>query len=262
MSDLDIDVDAVKEQLKNIEVEVEIPEEKVEEKKYSPIEEMALKYRWDPNGDRTAEEFIALALEQFPEKSQKIKRMQKTLDHLVEHNKQQEQAAYERAMRDLTEQRNKALQVGDHATAQAIEQEAENLKPAVQIPPEFEDFLERHSEWFNSPKYEHRQMKKWFLAEDQVLTAFNLSHEDHVRELEEGLMKQFPEYFNKSPEVKQVSPVESGYGSNVAGKKGKRSFGISDLNDEQRRIANEFAFSGVMTKEEYIKQLVQSGVLK
>jgi len=256
MSDLEIDIEALKE------LTPETKEEIVEEKQYSPIEEMALKYKWNPEGEKSAEEFIALALEQFPEKSQKIKRMQRTLDDLVEHNKRQEQAAYERALKDINAQHEKALQMGDHVAAKALEQEAENLKPAEQIPPEFEDFLERHSEWFNSPKYEHRQMKKWFLAEDQVLTGFNLSHEQHVKELEEGLIKQFPDYFNKTPEIKQVSPVESGYGSNVAGKKGKRSFGVSDLNDEQRRIANEFAFSGVMTKEEYIKQLVQSGVLK
>lgn len=244
----------------NEELQNEQPNSNEEEKVLSGIEKLAADHGWNPEGEKTADEYIAFALENLPERGKQLKRMQKTMDSLIEHNKKQEQAAYERAKRELEEQRIEAIQRGDVATVHNIEREAQKLQPVQETHAAVVDFQERNSEWLQGTSAEDRKMQAFAFGMDNILMTEHLSPEDHMSRLEDMIKEQFPDYFGISAKVR--SPVESGVGSNVSKNKSKKNYTYNDLTEQQRKIAEEFEFYKIMTKEEYIKDLLKSGELK
>lgn len=240
-------------------IEVNV-EEIVEEKKPDTIEKLAKEHGWNPEGEKSADEYIEFALQNLPERGKQLKRMQKTMDALIDHNRKQEQIAYDKALKDLALQKHEAISRGDSASVQAIEQQAEQLKPVPVSSPAIIDFQERNADWLQSNSAEHKKMQAYTFGMDSILMAEKLSPEEHMEKLEEAVKEQFPDHFGIKHAVR--SPVEGGTGSNLATRNSKKTFSFSDLNEQQRKIAEEFEFYKIMTKEQYVKDLVKSGDLK
>lgn len=236
------------------------------EKHVSDVEKLASQYGWKPEGERTAEDFIAFALEKLPKRGKELEQMRNTIEQLKNHMTKQEEAAYQRALADLQNQRIEAIRQGDPELVAEIEQRQQQLKPNIELP-EVSAFKERHGEWINSPKFEHRQMKQWLEEQDRVLANYNLTPAQHMEELEDSLHKKFPDYFKEGVTKEVVSKsntVESGNLNNltteVTHKNKKYSF--NDLNDAQKQAARLFEQMKVMKVDDYIKDLVKSGELK
>ena len=141
-----------------------------------PIEALARSHGWNPEGEKTADEFIAFALENLPERGKQLKRMQKTMDALVQHNRNQEQLAYDRAVKDLTEQKAQAISRGDAAAVMQIEQQANELQPTITPEPAVEEFQERNSAWLFGTSEEDKQMQAYTFGMDSVLMREKLEH--------------------------------------------------------------------------------------
>ena len=252
--ELDVDIS-------NIHQEDEVlTKEDLAEPAKNSVEELARSHGWNPEGEKTADEFIAFALDNLPERGKQLKRMQKTMDALVQHNRNQEQIAYDRAVRDLTAQKEQAISRGDVDAVRHIEQQTNELKPVTEISPAIADFQDKHSEWLFGTSAEDKQMQAYTFGMDSILMKENLSPEDHMDRLEEAVKEHFPDRFGIKPSVR--SPVESSVGSNVSNRTHKKTFGVNDLSAQQRQIAEEFEFYKIMTKEQYVKDLVKSGELK
>lgn len=264
--------------------ELELNEEQLEEEnkgkdfredesEMSSTEKLATKYGWNPDGKKSAEEYIEFALEKFPKrgealviqnkklesKDNELSEVKSMLNELSSHMEKQKQMAYQQAMKDMEKQRQAALAQGDVRRLDELEQEKQRLQPP---PAAVQDFQKRHASWLNDSSYECRQMQKWLLAEDKELAGYNLGPDRHVEEIEKSLKKQFPNYFTPKDEYAKMSAVDSDNESGVSGKKSKKTFTFNDLNDVQKSMAKYLESRGQMKTTEYIKQLAEMGDLK
>jgi len=180
----------------------------------------------------------------------------------------QEQIAYEKALKDLESQRNNAIRSGDINLVQEIDKSKESL--ATQFndipflddkePEAVHDFKERHSSWMNGTSYEEMNMQQWLLQRDNALASKNLPPEEHMRVLEEHLYKQFPDFFKRNNQEPDQY-VESGSYDVDTSKQVNKKVGFRDLSQSQKQIAKDFERMGVMSVDEYIKQLSALGEL-
>lgn len=264
------EIKEVEEQLKleGINNEPEITrEEKTsqEEKVLTAFEQEQMEKGWNPEGTKSAEEW-ARAEPLFSEiklRGKEIKQLKRTIDELKEHMNKQKELAYKQALADLQTQRNAAIARGDADLVNRIDEETANMAPPSQPKSEAVlDFEERHASWLHGVSYEDMEMQKFAFERDNQLASRNLSPEEHMKVLEEHIMKKFPEYFGNIREtVSRMSSVESGYENNAPATK-KRKYEFKDLNAEQKQIARDFDKLGVMKIEEYIKQLADNGDIK
>ncbi len=238
--------------------------------KLSTTESIAAKYGWNPDGKKSAEEYIEFALEKFPKRGEaltlqnkkleskdgELSEMKAMLSELASHMDKQKDLAYKQALKDIDSRKKQAIAEGDMRQVDELEAEEKSLKP---LPKAIEDFKRRNAEWIDSPKYEHRQMYAWLMQEDQNLGRFNLDPAQHAEELEAGLHRQFPDYFGAP--LSKMQAVDSDSGSGVA-KTNKKTFTFDDLTETQKNVATYLDKSGIKKKSEYIKQLVENGDLK
>lgn len=234
-----------------------------EEINVNNIENLASQYGWNPEGEKTAEEFVKVALEKFPDQSKKIKQLFKTVDDLKVHLDKTEKFAYERAKKELDDQRKAAILEGDVETVERLDKEREQLQIVETSPemhPSILEFEERNSSWLNGTSYEEIEMQQWVVQHGQMLgQKLKLPTNEHMALLEQHLKKKFPQYFEVQEETQIKTPVMSSNSNVASSKKGKKNYTLADLTIEQQNIAKNFSSLGVMTVEDYIKDLVKHG---
>lgn len=238
----------------------ETREEKNEEGILSSLEQLASDHGWNPKGEKSAEEYVKVALDKFPEQSKKIKQLFRTVDELKDHMRKSEELIYERAKKELEDQRKTAVERGDHEMIEQIDKRKEELVPLAESKPlAVLDFEERHKEWLGSSNFEELEMKSWLLQRDKELSSMKLSPDEHMKVLEDHLYKKFPSYFK----AETPKPAVESSSDNVAGKRSsKKKFTFNDLTSDQKRIARDFKQMGIMEIDDYIKDLVKNGDLK
>lgn len=234
------------------------------EQTHSSIEELAAQYGWKAEGEKTAEEYVKVALDKFPDQSKKIKQLFRTVDELKEHMSKAEQRAYAQAKSELDAQKKQAIYDGDVNRVEEIEQAVANLVPQVAAPPQqhpsITEFEERNAEMLNDTSFEALKIQAWVESHGAILGRKKLPVEEHMAILEDHMKKEFPNYFDDG-EIR--SPVSSSR-ENVTSKtraKGKAP-SFNDLSSEQKQIARDFENMGVMSIDNYIRDLVKHGELK
>lgn len=238
--------------------------------KSTSIEELASEYGWKADGEKSANEFVKLALEKFPDQSKKIKQLFRTVEELKDHMSKSEARAYEKAKAELDAQRKQAIYDGDVARVEALDKAREELAPSLSTgePTQHQaitEFEERNSSWLNGTSYEELKMQQWVEAHGAILGRKKLPVDEHMALLEEHVKKEFPSYFDNQEDDTEVSSPVSYSRENVTQKstkaKGKPPT-FNDLTAEQKQIARDFEKMGVMSVENYIKDLVKHGELK
>lgn len=224
---------------------------------WKPLEE----FEGDPEQWIDAKEFIKRAplYEKNHKLAKEVKELKTTLHEVKGYISKVAESAYNKAVRELTEKRDNAIEMGDKAQVKEIDQEireAEALKaPTEGVHPAIVEFINApENEWFKTePK-----MRSFAQTYQDTLFANNpgITMEESLKAVSEAVKRAYPEKFEQSPERKKVPSVEAG------GKRGgEKAFSKADLDDEARRVMNRFVRNGVMTEEEYIKGLVDSGAL-
>ena len=251
-------------ELKEETLEIETPER--EDREELSLEDQAKEKGWNPEGEKSAEEFLRAEplYNEIKARGKEIKELKSTLDELKSHMDKQRELGYKQAMNALLEERNRAIELGDVQEVNQVEHKIRQYNDSVNTKspnemPEVNAFLEKHKDWLNNPSYETQQMREFTAKRDQELSRFGLAPEEHLRILEKDLKTKFPSYFGNTQGSK-ASAVESGASSTTkTGSKTKHSF--NDLSPEQKDCARHFERMGVMKKEEYIKQLEDMGEL-
>jgi hypothetical protein len=244
--------------------EVQVSEEKV----LNEFEKEQKAKGWNPEGTKSAEEWARAEplYQEIKARGKENKQMRRTINELKAHMEKLESHAYDRALRDLEKEHKTAVYNGDEEEAQRIQQEKDNLVKPEPIPEAVVEFQEAHADWLQDKSFEALEMQRWVVQRDADLVAYNLSPQEHMALLDEHVRQKFPDYFNPPPEQEKVvsrAAVESGYDSNVSNPTGrKKKFSLGDLNPEQKQTAQDFEKMGVMSIDEYIKQLVSNGDLK
>jgi uncharacterized phage infection (PIP) family protein YhgE len=256
-----LDEEETKESVENLESSDE------EEIQLSEVEQEAVSKGWQPNGPKSAEEFLRAGplYDEIKARGKEIKELKSTLDELKKHMDKQQQLGYEQAINELKQKRVDAIEMGDVNEVDDIDRQISeynqqvNTSTANPASPEAEAFLEKHKDWINDTSQEAMDMKNYAHIRDQELMKYNLSPARHLERLENDLKQMFPNRFKDERSAKPVS-VESDAAPTVSASRRKHTF--SDLNAEQKKAARHFEQSGIMSINEYIKDLEKLGELK
>lgn len=230
--------------------------EKAKAAGWKPLEE----FDGDPEAWVDAKEFVKRA--PLYEKNHKLKRelaeLKNALHEVKGHISKVSESAYKKAIADLEARRDEAIDLGDKEQVREIDKairEAEAIKAPVEaVHPAIADWEKKNGEWF----YADKEISAFGMARAQAYLAQHPNDFEGAMEvMEKDIKRAFPEKFEKTnPKRKEPPPVETG-GNSPAG----RTFGESDLTDEQRKVMKTFVRQGIMTKEDYIKELATSGLI-
>lgn len=249
-----------------------VPDEEADnEEKEKTIEEQALASGWNPDGEKTAGEWVRTEsmFKEIKARGKEIKELQATLAELKEFAKQQKEVGYKNAMEELQSQRRAAIAEGDVEAVENFDAEIEKHKTGeaekVEQHPAAVAFGERHRDWIDDYSYEAMEIKDFVRKRDGELLAFGLDPEKHIETIEKDLRVKFPTRFAKEEPEKDTpttNMVESGTSGTARSGKKKNQFGFEHLNKDQKHAARMFERQGVMKVDEYIAALVEAGELK
>lgn len=234
----------------------------------TPLVQEALDQGWVPKeefqGDLErwvdAGEFVRRGelFRKIESQSKELKDVKKALAALAKHNSQIAATEYERALKELRAQKKDALAEGDAERVVDVEDKIDLIKDQQKwhaqqqakeiqeqtVNPEFARWTERNS-WYETD----RRMR--IHADDYgvELAKQGMSPVEVLAEVEKEIKRAYPEKF-RNPNRAKAGAVE---GTVARPNTGKRDDG-ADMNDAQKRIMDTIVKTGVMTKEEYIKQ--------
>lgn len=187
-----------------------------------------------------------------------LEQTNKALKELGEHNKRIAEVAYERAKKELKAAKRDALRDGEALLAEEIQERIDELKPEVVPVVETPNPVAAQiAAWVEENPWYKTNVEMRNVADGIANTAVaqGKSPDEIFEIVNQKIKKMYPEEFGpvqkRNPNKDDAPPVE-GKG-NSAGKKASRF----RPTDEQRRFAKTFAAQGIMTEEEYYKQLAE-----
>lgn len=285
MSEIEVDLEALEAKMQEVvpqepanelqedakEEIAEPPQEEAEIREFSGVEQLAQAHGWNPKGEKSAEEWIAVALDSHPKRGKELKELKKMVNDLVDLNKKQRKAGYDQALAELQQARNEAIVRGDVQSVntldqqiQAQQQEAQELA-SPEVHPALLAFDDKHKDWINdSVSLKAHEMRNFIHQRAGELANSGMDPSEWVPILEKNLEEKFTDYFNpkQSNKVKMYPSVDRDESSGTAKSKSKAKFTFNDLSSDQKKIARQFERRGVMKTDEYIKQLIEIGELK
>lgn len=258
-----------------VEEEAQVTEEQVVETApvVSEIEQRAIEMGWRPkeefDGDESdfidATEFVRRKplFEKIDNVGKELKETRKALKALQEHHAKVRESEYQNALKALREEKKAALESGDadalievdDKIAEAKAQEAVSRTQAQQEAatphPNFVQWAQRNP-WY-------RTDGELTMVADQIGTAYaasnpQLSPDDVLKYVEQRVKKIYPDKFT-NPNKSRPSAVEGG--TATPAKKSSDDLSSYPLTDEERKVMQTFVRQGIMTKEEYIRDLKQ-----
>jgi len=273
--------------------------EEIEEQEPTEVESLAMKLGWNPDHkglDREfvdAETFIMRGREIQDTMRKQIKNqgtqitelgthLSTGIENLRKHQEKVHKADVARLNTEivgLRKERRAAVKEGDADLVDDLDGRIDDLKEAAKeepIPtvvptqapnPDFVDWHEKNP-WFQGNSKIHQEMT--LFANTLADQNAGLPYSRMTAHIDTKMREHFPEQFDapkKEPKVEdkkeeknepKVAAVESG------GKKSgtKHKFTQTDLSDGQRKIMDELVKMKVITKEDYIQDLVDIGELR
>jgi hypothetical protein len=237
----------------------------------SPIEQKALdqgwrpKEEWDGNPDewRSAKEFLDRGefFKKIDDQNRTIKDLRKTQADLVKHLEKVRETEFKRALDELKAQRRSAAAEQDIEQVLEIDDRIEQVReeqraaPAIEVPqvevapelnPIFVAWTNRNG-WYETNK----AMRAYADRLGNELGASGMSPTDILTEVERQVKKEFAHKF-ENPNRAKPSAVEAG------GKQPPAKKEVYEMSDEERRVMQRFVRQGVITEEQYIKDLKEA----
>lgn len=239
------------------------PDNKPQEQEVDPFIQRATEMGWRPkeefDGDEVdfvdAKEYVQRAplFDTIKSSKKRIDKLEQTIKALTEHNQRIEESAYKRALNDLKAKQAEALEDGDlqqyHKIGTQIEEVKENRPQPVKAEasptnPAFDTWVEKNT-WYNKSA----DMRAF--ADAIGINAHQDGHspEEVLKIVEQKVRSTFPNEFRNPNRERAGVEGRSGTKANSAK---EDNFQLSDM---ERNIMNTLVRSGVMSKEEYVKQL-------
>lgn len=252
------------------EVSIQKTEESANTKEELSIEDRAREQGWLPadeyEGDKSkwvsAETFLAKGelIAKIESLGKELKNTKKAMQMLQDHHAKVKEAEFTRAVNYLKQQKKDAYEAGDVDKIIAIDEQLATVKETQKqqamilaqqeqensVHPNFTAWVEKNS-WYNTD-IELRE------ASDAIGLAHAKANPHKTPEevldfVSKKIKSLYPERFS-NPNRDKASSVE-GAGSSARTRK------VSDfeLSEEEVRVMNTFVRQGIMTKEDYIKEL-------
>jgi hypothetical protein len=245
------------------------PEVKQEEVKVDPYVQKATEMGWRPQEDWEGdpEDFIDAKeyvrrkplFEKIEHQSKKIKQVEQALQALMKHHDRVKETEYNRALKTLTDAKRQALRDGETEQALMLEDKIDEIKEQKA---EYDQSLQQTNvpvEKVNPAFVEWKQENSWY-QKDRAMTAFadklgvELAQEGHspdevLRRVSREVKEEFKHKFT-NPKREGPSAVEGG------SRKATKSLGddTGGMPEEDVRMMNKIVRSGIMTKEQYLKE--------
>jgi hypothetical protein len=250
------------------EVKQEQEQKAVEAPVLSEVEQQAMELGWKPQDQfdessgkkwRTAEDFMdrKSLFDKIEDQHKRIRTLEKGLNAHAEYNARIEKAAYDRALKDLKQERRAALEEGDTLRAEDIRDQMEELKekakevsapvlPATDLP---------------EPIKQWRQKNDWY-EKDQVMTNFadglgnrlvaqGVPPSEILQIVEREVKENFPAKF-RNPNKDNAPKMETG-------NKKPTAADTFRLTAEEEHMMEAMIRAGAPIKrEEYIAQIKKS----
>ena len=191
---------------------------------------------------------------------EELKATKKTMAEFREYSTKAEQRAYDRALKELQERQDRAVEEGDAAAVRAVTQEIADLAVEVRdssmksqpqaengMTPDYEEAVEAFKEanpWFETDE----DMASWAVALDQKLAGQGMEDKARLKEIAKRAKSVFPHKF-ENPARRQPSAVE---GSTPPRRSSGRTY--ADLPADAKRTCDSFVkrIPGY-TREDYLK---------
>lgn len=229
---------------------------------HNEIEQKALASGWNPEGEKSAEEWVKYEpiYKKLKHRGEEIKELKDTMHEMRSMMDRQRQQAYEQAYQDLQVQKYEAIESGDVDAVNVVDSQIESLR-SQQVPqqpiPEVTQFMEKNKGWLQDTSVEAQNMR--LMAEAKYIMLKNQGYSDReiVREVETTLQSTFPQRFettNKPPVIESPSVEARASAARVA-----KEPTFKNLSSEQQKICRQFVKTGVMTEKEYITELKKLG---
>lgn len=246
------DEQVIEEEVVAVEPEAEV----VKAVEPTEAEQEARKMGWTPKdefkGDasrwRSAEDFVERGKNMLPIVKATVKQQQKQIESLTlamkelgEYHNKTEQLAYDRALKDLKEQRATAIAIGDGNEVNQLDDKLDELKaqqkPAPKVVkedsnPVFEEWAKRN-EWI---KDDELTDYAYYIGKKLIADGDSGQGSEFYDRVKEKVKKVFPDKF-ENPRKKDVSSVE---GSSPTARRGE-SKGFADMPADARAACDRMA---------------------
>lgn len=262
----------VKAEVPEVSEKVEKAEVAKEEHQETEVEAKAREMGWNPDKEGVdqgkwigAEEYIARAplFEKNRKLSRKVKELESSVNALKGHYTKIEGIAYEKALLTLKEQKIKAMEEFDHKKVAELDEEIVDMKaksPKTEPRgkneplPEFEVWRETN-EWYDKDE----DLKEYadFVGVRHAAKNEGIEPEDLYKFVEKKVRERFPEKFSNKNKTQQ-SPVAGV--SKAQSKPGRPTWG--SLPEHFQRAGDKFVRNGIMTRDQYIDDLIKLGEVK
>ena len=264
----------MKDEVKAATTEEEVVEPTEED--YTEAEQDAMDKGWNPEGvegkpNLSADEF--LRNESFFKEIHKLKRELKSngevIGALKEHNKQTQQKAYDKAVKDLKSEKKLAakeedlermLEIDDQIEElQEVKKEADSTTTADEVPEGLsqEDFQAAYVDFTKNNIWYGRVTDKTADAEafydEYSRRNPNALPEDRFAHVNKEMRKAYPDDLGNQNRKRAAVSAPKGGGSDASAK----THTLSDVDEADRAIAKTLIKNGVMTEKEYLADYFQ-----
>jgi regulator of replication initiation timing len=268
----------VKEEVKQ---EPEVEQSQQSESDVLDVEAQARELGWKPKEEfyadpknknkpwRTAEDFldrksffdkIESQAHKIDSQAREIRELKKGMQALAEHNRRIGQLAYEKALRELKEERDRAIEEQDLKKVEEIRDKMESLKEnqrrieleALKEQQTKQEPNEQFAKWVEQNKWYTQDNDMRVFADGYAMHLWNSGIRDPNEALpmiEKKVKETFPNKF-RNPNKDRAPTIEGGSRKDV-----KKPDNFT-LTEEEEKILNTMLRAGApITREEYIKQL-------
>lgn len=229
-------------------------EDKAREQGWRPKEE----FNGDPTKWVSAETFVAKGelIERIESLGKKLKDSEKTIKMLTEHHQKVKESEFNRAVQYLKAQKKAAYEAGDvdkiielddklAEVKQTQRQETTATPTTTEVHPSFARW-QNENQWYVSDS----EMREDADAFGNAYAANNpdKSPEDVLEYVTKKIKRVYKDRF-ENPNRSKPSSVET------SGSRPEKNMDGYSLSEDEKRVMNAFVRQGIMTKEDYIKDL-------
>lgn len=240
-----------------------IPEQHIEYKAEGDIENLAKRYGWNPEGEKSAEDFIEFALKEVPERGKELKKYKRTVDELKVHMQKQQEYAYKQAKEELEAQKRLAHDNNDAVAYHQLEQQEKQLQPvSAEILAAQEEFYDRNSDWNDIENLDTLEIRDWAAKRDFEIGRMGLSPKEHLERLEKEVRKKFSAYFGEPSKSRPQAVESDSYNSVAPDKSSKKITSVRQLPKAFQETCANYVAAGIMTEAKYLEDLRRFGEIK
>lgn len=177
---------------------------------YSEVEQRAIDKGWNPNGKRDAETFLEFGevIDKLNATAKENAKQRETIKLMLDKFQTKEKRAYEKALKDLQQQRADAVADGDVQKFSEIEKQLQEVNDEIKsfsdpakeredsLKQAADDFANRNKAWYNLDTTENYIMRQEAISEDERLATLypNMEISERLRLVEKAIRDRHPNH--------------------------------------------------------------------